>query len=463
MLLMGSHDILWCLKNNVYQALFLLRREQFVNYEKGEVMSRKTKLLIPFISIFVIVFVNVQIGLSANSTYKCEQAYKKFSKGDRGPGKVIKECEDLANKGRPEAQLVLGKMYFHSRNPDPDINLAIEYLEACSSQTKDKKTQSECQKELEKASAGNAGGAPPEPANSGATVQVAKVKNTPPPSTKGPKKRLAVLDFENKVADKWWGPEANIEERLTEMVITALVNTNMFIIVERESIQNVIREQDFGSSGRVRAGTEAKIGNILGAQVLVKGAVTEFSQKDSGGAGGIALKGIVLGGKSSTGHVAIDIRLIDSTTSQILQSHRAEGKIKSKGLMAAGAMKGIALGGGTFSKTSLGKATREAVTKARKYIVGQMEDQVWSSKIIKADSNKVYISGGADMNIGNGLQLTVYSLGEALVDPDTGIALGQTMSKAGTVKIIQVDPKFSIATIIEGGNFKRGDLVKLLQ
>lgn len=425
-------------------------------------MNRKTKLLIPFVSIFIVAFVNVQIGLGANPTYKCEQAYKRFKKGERSAGKVIKECESLANKGEPEAQLVLGKMYVHSNNPDQDANLSKEYLEACSEQSDDKKTQSECRKELKKVMAESGGGRPPGQAGDGAVPQVARVKTSSPPGTKGPKKRLAVLDFEDKVTDRWWGSGTNVAERLTEMVITELVNTNMFIVVERESISTVIREQDFGASGRVRAGTEAKIGNILGAQVLVTGAVTEFSQKDSGGAGGIALKGILVGGKSSTGHVAIDLRIIDSTTGQILQSHRAEGKIKDKGMVAAGAMKGIALAGGTFSKTSLGKATRATVTDARKYIVKHMEDQPWSSKIIKAESDKVYISGGADMNIVNGLRLTVYSLGEALIDPDTGISLGQTTTRTGTIKIVQVEPKFSIATIVEGGNFKHGDLVKIL-
>jgi curli biogenesis system outer membrane secretion channel CsgG len=425
-------------------------------------MSKRKRLAIAFVTIFTFLFVNVQVGISANTVFNCEKAYKQFRKGERGANKVVKECRKLADKGEPKAQLALGSMYMHTKNPNPNLELSIQNLQACSSQTKDKATQLKCQDKLELALAKQPDNdsVPPDEATNRANT-VARTEPSPPPRTKGPKKRLAVLDFDNKVVNRWWDRSANIEERLTEMVITELVNTEMFIIVEREAIQKVIREQDFGHSGRVREGTEAKIGNILGAQVLVKGAVTEFSQKDSGGGGGIKLKGIALGGKSSTGHVAIDIRLIDSATSQILQSHRAEGKIKDKGIIAAGAMKGVAFGGGSFKKTSLGKATREAVKKAGMYITEKMEDQIWSSKIIKAEAGRVYISGGADMNINNGLSLTVYAIGEELIDVDTGINLGQTITKAGTVRVVQVEKKFSIAEIVEGSEFKRGDLVKI--
>lgn len=425
-------------------------------------MCKKSKLLIPLISIIVVAFFNVQTGLGAASQRKCERYYKEFTKGERGPDKAVSECEELAENGKPEAQLVLGKLYMHPENPDQDFDLSIEYLETCSNQSRDKETRDECRKELKNALAAKEGGGSRNASGAGAALQASKSGSTPAGGTKGPKKRIAVLEFEDKVTKRWWG-SANIADRITEMVITELVNSNMFIVVERGAIDNVIREQDFGSSGRVREGTEAKIGNILGAQVLVKGAVTEFSQKESGGAGGIAIKGILVGGKTSTGHVAIDLRLIDSTTGQILQSHRAEGKIKDTGLVAGAALSGVAFGGTSFKKTSLGKATREAVTKAKQFIVGKMESQPWSSKIIKVDSNRVYITGGADMNIGNGLHLDVYSLGEELVDPDTGITLGQTMSRAGAVRVIQVESKFSIANIVDGGNFKRGDLVKMIR
>jgi len=277
----------------------------------------------------------------------------------------------------------------------------------------------------------------------------------------GPKKRLAVLEFDNKISNRWWDRSWNVEERMTEMVITELMKTNRFIVVERGALNEVLSEQDLGESGRIRQETAAKVGEVLGAQVLVKGAITEFIEKESGGGGGILVGGIGIGGKTSQGHVAMDMRLIDATTGQILQSHRAEGKIKTSKIGGIAFFKGIALGGSTFKKTALGKATRSSVVDAVRFVVANMDEQVWQGRVVKADGNRIYINAGSSMNIGNDMVFTVYSKGEELIDPDTGLSLGSALTRSGTIRVTQVAEKFSIGQIIEGSGFKRGDIIKM--
>ena len=65
------------------------------------------------------------------------------------------------------------------------------------------------------------------------------------------------------------------------------------------------------------------------------------------------------------------------------------------------------------------------------------------------------------MNIGSDMVFTVYSKGEDLIDPASGLSLGSAITRAGTVRVVQVSDKFSIAETIEGSGFKRGDIVKL--
>jgi len=245
------------------------------------------------------------------------------------------------------------------------------------------------------------------------------------------------------------------------MVITELMNTNRFIVVERGALNEVLSEQDLGASGRVRQETAAKVGEVLGAQILVKGAITEFIEKESGGAGGIMVSGIGIGGKTSTGHVAMDMRLIDATTGQILQSERAEGLIKSSGIGGIAFFSGVAFGGTSYKKTALGKATRAAVSEAVMFIVNKMEDQPWQGRIVKAESSQIYINAGYNMNMGTDSVFTVYSKGDELIDPATGLSLGSALTRSGTVRVTQVSDKFSIAEIIEGSGFKRGDIVKM--
>src|SRR5512138_2753731 len=98
------------------------------------------------------------------------------------------------------------------------------------------------------------------------------------PPYAGVKKRIAVLAFENKVAERWYNESWNIESSITEMLVTELMKTGRFVVLERGSLAEVVGEQDLGAGGRVRAETAARVGELLGAQLLVKGAVTEFSE-----------------------------------------------------------------------------------------------------------------------------------------------------------------------------------------
>jgi curli biogenesis system outer membrane secretion channel CsgG len=296
---------------------------------------------------------------------------------------------------------------------------------------------------------------------SGSNVQDSAVEEVSYAPYNGPKKRIAVLEFDNKVSNRWWDRSWNIEERMTEMVITELMTTDRFIVVERGALNEVLAEQDLGDSGRVRQETAAKIGEVLGAQVLIKGAITEFIEKESGGAGGLFVAGIGIGGKTTEGHVAMDMRLIDATTGQILQSHRAEGKIKSSGLGGIAFFKGIAFGGTTFKKTALGKAVRASVVDAVSFVVDNMEEQVWQGQVVKVDGKNVYINAGYNMNISNDMVFSVFSKGEELIDPGTGLSLGSALTRSGTVRVVQVDEKFSIAQAIEGSGFKRGDIIRM--
>lgn len=281
------------------------------------------------------------------------------------------------------------------------------------------------------------------------------------PPYDGPKKRIAVLEFDNDIQGHWWDRSWNISRRLTDMVTTELMKTNRFIVVERGALDEILAEQDLGSSGRIRRETAAKVGELLGAQVLIKGAVTEFAQKESGGIGGLAIHGIGIVGRTDTGHVAIDLKLIDSTTGQVQQSHRSEGRIKSTGFGGIAFFHGLAFGGAAYNKTALGKATRQAVQNAVSYIVNAMDARPWEGRVVKATGGTVYVNGGANMNITTGTIFSVYSKGDELIDPDTGLSLGSVQSRAGTIRVTQVMEKFSVAETLEGSGFKRGDILKL--
>ena len=67
----------------------------------------------------------------------------------------------------------------------------------------------------------------------------------PLPPYSGPKARIAVADFDVKAAKA--GGE--IGSGLREMLVTALINSNRFSVVERQALAAVMQEQELSSSG----------------------------------------------------------------------------------------------------------------------------------------------------------------------------------------------------------------------
>jgi curli biogenesis system outer membrane secretion channel CsgG len=280
------------------------------------------------------------------------------------------------------------------------------------------------------------------------------------PTYDGLKKRLAVVRFENKVMTPLPDASWQIGDGLAEMLTTELFKTSRFIMVERSALADIVREQELGQTGLVRKETATKVGEILGAQLLVAGAVTVFEAGASGGGAGLGFAGYALALKNQNARVGIDIRLVDAATGQILKSFNADGHARSLGVGFAGNVQGITFGSDAFFKTPLGQATREAMAKAVHFITTEMEQVTWSGRVVQIQDGKVYVNAGTNTNLKPGVTLAAYAKGEDLIDPSTGLNLGSKDTLLGTVTITEVEERFSIGTFTGNGGLKRGDLVK---
>ena len=275
--------------------------------------------------------------------------------------------------------------------------------------------------------------------------------------------RIAVSAFENKAKTAWVGPSWKIGEGLAEMLTSELSKTGQFIVVERQAVGDIVKEQELGMSGLVRQGTAAQTGQMLGAQIIVRGAVTEFEEAVSGGGIGVRSRSFGIEGGASNAHVALDIRLIDASTGQVIASHNAAKSVPSAAGGFGARSGNVTFGGDVFFQTPIGQATRAAMQDALQFIMATAFKAVTPSfSIVKVDGGVVYINAGTSSNVRTGDHYMVYSKGEELVDPDTGLKLGSDERLIGSIQITSVQEKFSIGTIVGGaGTMKRGDLVKV--
>lgn len=211
-----------------------------------------------------------------------------------------------------------------------------------------------------------AGGGSARPATSASTA--------PAPAARSARPTAAVLDFEFGAIENWWGGNWNIGKGIADMLVDELLQTGQIRMLERKQVQNVLGEQDLANSGRadVSAKDAARLGKVLGAKVLLTGSVVKFGseEKNVGGAAG-SMAGRFIGGagaKNTTAIVAITVRAIDSSTSEILASVKSEGKSSRKGILLGGALGGnfgaIDFNSKDFRETILGEATEKAVHDA---------------------------------------------------------------------------------------------------
>ncbi len=280
-------------------------------------------------------------------------------------------------------------------------------------------------------------------------------ESVPPVPIPTLKRRIAVFDFQDKTD---YG-QANVGEGMADMLTTELVKSGKYIVIERQQIEKVMKEQQLGMTGAVTSQTAAQVGKMLGVELAVFGAVTEFGQKKSETGGALKKKHFGIGLSKTSARVAIDVRIVDTETGQILAADNVVGEQKKTGLSLETYDVSFK-DKNKFDKTLVGKATRKAIEQIIAKIDAQLANKPWQGKIIKVSDRTLYINGGSNIGLLVGNVLQVYKPGEELIDPDTGLSLGSEEKKIGEVQIYDVQDKYSKAMVRSGAGFERGDIVK---
>jgi hypothetical protein len=165
--------------------------------------------------------------------------------------------------------------------------------------------------------------------------------------------------------------------------------------------------------------------------------------------------------------VALDIRIYDAATGQILDSVRAEGNAKSSENSVNVEIKDSKVGSSAFNSTPLGAASREAIERAVKFICDRMEKRPWEGAIAEIDieNDKIsalYLNAGKRTGINEGDEFDIFRSGRPIVNPETKVVIGRTKDTlVGRCKVETVDMDIAIAQPTQGSGFQKGDLIRL--
>lgn len=237
---------------------------------------------------------------------------------------------------------------------------------------------------------------------------------------------------------------------LTDKFLNQLVNSRKFKVVERSRMKEIMAEYDLSqASNLVDLEHAISRGQLLVADYLVSGIVRDASHQVTY----TKIPYVDRFNRDSVSKLAVDIRIIDTRTGEVVA---AKSDIASNSSRSAVKQRGRG-GNIAMSPAELNQLSKNLSDR----LVQQVIDAVYPIKIIANKQGVIFINRGEDQNIKVGEILSVYRSGERLIDPDTGVDLGATEAKIGTVKITALLEKFSKAVANTGSsNFQKGDICR---
>jgi curli biogenesis system outer membrane secretion channel CsgG len=273
------------------------------------------------------------------------------------------------------------------------------------------------------------------------------------------KQALGVISFDN---ESGYYNELSMGDNLGLMLESSLYDTGRFVIVERQELGAVLAEQDLQNSGRTaQASQVAGTGKIRSAKYLATGAITEASYNTSGNSGGLRIKGFNIGAKSDKASIVAVIKLIDTTSGEVVASKRLRGEAGKSGLTLgySGSRFGTQLAG--FAKTPLGEAAQDVIDQATQFIALEMESyDLEGSVVMVSKSGQVIINRGSNYGVATGQVFIIREEGEMLVDPSTGEILDMEEGEVtATISVAKVSEKVAYCDLVDGETPERGAVV----
>lgn len=298
-----------------------------------------------------------------------------------------------------------------------------------------------------------------------------------------PKHRVAVMNFDygtvRTTVAQIFGSDQDVGKGISDLLVQKLVQDGKYSVIERNALDKILSEQNFSNSDRADSTTAAKIGKILGVDVIIIGSITQFGRDDKHtnvGGGGYGLGRFGLGGVGTSkakAVVAVSALMVNTSTGEILAAVTGMGESTRSGTSLVGAGGGWTGGGGggldmgssNFSNTILGEAVRKAVDDTGAQLDASV-DKVPTIKLevngLVADvsGNTLIVNVGQKAGVKVGDKLTISRQMRVIKDPATGKVIKSVEDKIGEATVTEVDSDSATATFSGSGAAKVGDAVK---
>jgi len=207
------------------------------------------------------------------------------------------------------------------------------------------------------------------------------------------KTKIAVLDFQMQ------GEQSSAKDMgkiVAEWLITGLVETGRFDVIERRLLEKILEEQKLGVTGAIDPNSAAQLGKILGVKTIVSGTVTNLE-----------------------GMSEINARLINVDTASIVAAERV--------------------------RASSADRLRDLVMKITEKIALAFPMEGY---VVQRTDKKVIVDLGRLIGVKPGMKFVAFKEGRVIKHPKTGEVLDVETIEIGIIEVRDVRDKTSSGMIL---------------
>ena len=256
----------------------------------------------------------------------------------------------------------------------------------------------------------------------------------------GFKRKVAILDFENKTTYK----DENIGEAVAKKLSDKLEATQRVVTVDGTVVSEMLEKERFTFQSLTDPSAMKRAHQSFGIQAFALGSVADVS---------------LLASKTSDtseeevafATAKVEIRLIDASTGNLLKTFIGRSPI---------------FGTKETGEYSRGKAVLKAIDFGLDDILEgflrQLDLLDWTTTIAKTEGENLYINAGKLSGLRIGDTLEIFEPGKEIIHPATNVSLGWTTGQLkGAIRITDLfGVDAAVGKVVQGQGFSPNDVVK---
>jgi curli biogenesis system outer membrane secretion channel CsgG len=248
--------------------------------------------------------------------------------------------------------------------------------------------------------------------------QIAQKKINSSIDSKRFKRKIAVGRFTNEtqygrafLQDEDLDP---LGKQTSDILVSKLIESDNYIVLERQDLSKIEKEQKISGLSN----------ELVGAETLILGSVTEFGRSTTG------KKGFLSSTKIQTARAVVELRLVDVKTGHAFFSVSGSGKAQTES--------GEIFGFGSKAKydaTLNDKAISAAISSVINELIQKLEEKPWKTEILSKNGKNIYIAGGKYQGIKKGDILSIKKPGKTIKSNQTGFNIDLPAREIAKIKI----------------------------